>query len=219
MSNKLIFCAVLLAFGAQAQAQTAPTFADITNANAELKLQELHNKLDEAKAKASSANGSRSSDLPQAPKAPFPLPAPLAPSAPVSVSAPEPETTETGKVELVAIYGIGTRLQAEVQYKGRTLTVSANGSNSQVGPWHVESVTPYLVSLVRPGKKVKGKKAGEAQPVRDNIFFASDVSPLAPAEQLGANGSSNAGAMGFGSPFPGATSMRAPSPMPAGLMR
>jgi hypothetical protein len=177
MSNKTLALALLLSVNAVAFAQTAPTYADIRDAAMALKLQEYRSKLKAAQAKEAASGLPGVSAGEGAPALPPPLPAvqPPASSLPSTLPVPAPKKEEEEKIQLVAIYGVGDKLNAELLYNGSTHTVRAVGRNSKVGPWTVESVTPYHVALVKPGPK--GKKGEEGEPIHREIHLSSDSGP------------------------------------------
>lgn len=211
MSSKTVAAALLLAFVAPVFAQADPTFADIASANRELKYQELRNKISEAKAKASPASAATSNLAPQQP--PAPLPGPLVmPASRNPVPEPIAEPSASSKMQVVAIYGIGHKLSAEIQYNGSTHTVRT-GVASSVGDWTVEAITPYNVVLSKPGVKTK---KGESTPgVRQTLHLASE-----PATDPNAGSSGNSRRQGTGgpdfssmtSPFSGGSMPRMPVP-------
>lgn len=145
------------------------TFADIATANTELKLQEVRNKLSEAKAKES------------VPATPAGLPSPEVPSMPPALAPEHASKTpvEDEKVQLVALYGIGSRISAEIRYKGWTQTVVSGSSNVRIGPWLVESITQNQVNLVREVSKAKlrgkSKKLQEAVVERKELYYAAET--------------------------------------------
>lgn len=191
MSNKTLALAILLSFATLAQAQTAPapTFADIANAQAEVKMQELRNRLHEAKAKEMGGSLGMPGGVAMQPAAPQmvpslppPMPAPAASPVAEAASAKKEEKQEE-KIILVAIYGVGSKLSAEIQYNGVTHTVRAGGRNSQIGPWTVEAISPYHVALVKPAEvKKQGKKEIVTPAANKDIYLANEVAPE-PAEQ------------------------------------
>ena len=211
MSNKPLIAAWLLAFSVPAFAQTEPTFADIASANRELKYQELRNKLSEAKAKSAPASALPASALP--PQAPVPLPSPIAmPSGRASVPEPSVEQAAPSKPQLVAIYGIGNRLSAEIQYNGSTHTVRTGGDPS-LGDWTVETITPFTVVVTKPG--AKGKKGADTAPVRQTLHLASEPAADPTAGQNSASRRQTTGGMDFSSmasPFGGSGMPRMPVP-------
>jgi hypothetical protein len=194
MFNKSLVCAALVAVAVAAQAQTAPTLGEIGAANAELKLQELRNKLSEAKAKEPASG----------PLSPMPVAAPVLPP-------PEPGLGESlnDKVQVVALYGVGSRISAELRYRGWTQVVTPANLPARIGPWRIESITANQVSMVRVGdsadkavakrtgaSKKSLAKAAAAEPERQELYFASET----PDAQVPATNSRNPGYSPFGMP-------------------
>lgn len=205
MSSKTVAAALLLVFSAPVFAQAEVTFGDIASANRELKYQELRNKLSEAKAKNAPA-------LPAQAPAPALLPAPVAPLA-SRTALPEPVAeSAVSKMQLVAIYGVGRKLSAEIQYNGSTHTVRSGG-DATLGDWTVDAITPYSVVLSKPG--AKGKKGESTPAVHQALHIASEP---AADPNAGANASARrqgAGPMDFASmasPFGNASMPRMPVP-------
>lgn len=172
MSNKLIVAALLLAMGSSAWAETSPTFAEIAEIDAKVKKQELLNKLSEVLAKSHPAGAAPSLS------APVPaLPAPLPPSGARAAGAPilpgAPDVDLAADVRVMAVYGVGDNLFAEVQAAGVATTVSVRG-NRKIGPWTVTALTPYEMTLSRgEATPAKGKKKATA-PVTKVISIADN---------------------------------------------
>lgn len=79
-----------------------------------------------------------------------PASAPALPSAGASQAKERKAIAESDDLELVAAYGVGSKLQADVRYKGAIVTVAVK---QYVGAWQVESITPYKVVFVKKGGK------------------------------------------------------------------
>jgi len=149
MSNKILIAAAFALAQASAQAQQAPTtFDQIAALNEELKVQELRNKLAESKAKAKQAvtpSGATQS-----------LPPALLPAS-KAMDIPLPQMSASAMPEddlrLIAIYGVGKSLFADVSFNGTPLTVSAHTNANRLGVWKVREITAQGLTIVRTIKK------------------------------------------------------------------
>lgn len=154
MLNKKILVMALLAVSASSFA--GPTLGEIGNINSELKKQELQNKLDEARKKgASIGDGSSSGTIPLPP-------ATVSATAPAPVSVLAGAAMDSDELKLLAIYGVGKDLKAEVLYNGNTFTLSKDTPNIKLGSWSFSEVTPSRLILTKenanPKKGEKSKK-------------------------------------------------------------
>lgn len=167
MSNKLLLAFVAMTLTGSALA--GATISELSNLNSQLKLQELQNKLDEAKTKHTPAIPGPAGGLPPltpsaaTAAAPAVAPAPVAPLAGVA--------GETEDIRLMAIYGVGSDLKAEVLYNGNTFTLTQGAGNTRLGSWTVRSITPYRLILTKPAKRVKH---GHAQDTQKEVFLSSN---------------------------------------------
>lgn len=60
-------------------------------------------------------------------------------------------------IRLVAVYGMGNRLRAEIMYNGRMVIVS-KGASEQVGSWVLHDISPYKVTLAKAGATKESKR-------------------------------------------------------------
>lgn len=182
MSNKLIVAGLLLAMGSAAWAEASPTFAEITEIDAKVKKQELLNKLNEVIAKSRPAVAAGPGLSAPAPALPLPpVPSAQAPGVPAPAGAAgAPAVDMYADVRVMAVYGVGENLFAEVQTGGLATTVSVRG-NRKIGPWTVIGLTPYELTL-SSGESVpaKGKTKAKA-PVIKVISIADNSIASAPA--------------------------------------
>jgi hypothetical protein len=134
--------------------------------------------------------------------------------APQDQSAKVP--IDEDQIQLVALYGIGTRISAELRYKGWTQTVVSGSLNVRIGPWLIEEITPARVTLVRPAvpvSKAKSKKVG-ARPERLELYYASEApDPVVPPAGMSAR-PAGLGMISLGAPMmpPAPPGVRVPVP-------
>lgn len=173
MSNKSRLVAVLFAAGFSLQAAAGVTFGDINSVNSDLKLQELRNKLIEAKLKDPTLR-------------PAAAPAEEKSTKKTALRVLDAEAAPEEKIAVISIYGVGKQLSAEVRYNGLTQTVRPGTASAQLGPWAVESVTPYNVTLVKDGGtlKAKGRKSVAAPSVRRTIYLGDEAPAVEPKKDV-----------------------------------
>lgn len=204
MSNKLIIASIFMAWGSCAFA--GPTISEISSLNAELKMQDLQNKLDDARNKK---GGADASNLP-------PVPAVGAAGGPAvpAVSALAGASIESEDIKLVAIYGIGQDLKAEVLFNGNSFTVSKQNGNTKLGSWTVSDITPYRLVLSKTG--ARAKKGGKVKSTQREVFLSSSSSSAGDTKSLNLFASPSAGMpSGMNSPYVSPALPPVPSTPPA----
>lgn len=206
MSNKSRFVAVVIAAGFSLQASAGVTFGDINAVNSDLKLQELRNKLIEAKLKDPTLR-------------PAAAPAEEKSTKKSALRVLDPEPAPEEKIAVISIYGVGKQLSAEVRYNGLTQTVRPGSASAQLGPWAVESVTPYNVTLVKDGGtlKAKGRKSVAAPSVHRTIYLGDEAPAVEPKRDVQSFGQMMGNMMPAPAPatFQMEAPPRAPTPPPS----
>jgi hypothetical protein len=157
---------------------SSPTFGQIADLNAQWQYQEVLNKLNEARAKGTTAPKSAAAEA-SPPPIVGTLPKPVAAGLAVRLPgfAPLPVRED---VHVSAVYGMGENLYADVRYGDLSTTVSVLG-NSRLGPWTVVKLTPDELTLRQETVVGKGKKRKVTKTSRV-IAISSVNSPASSAE-------------------------------------
>jgi len=202
MLNKIIAITCLAFCATSAYAET--TLEDIRKLNADLKLQEIQAKISDLQDK----NNTEGKSLGSASTGSMPAignnhSQGILAGASVSESTAEPE-----EIKLIAIYGVGTDLKAEVLYNGNSFTLSKLGGNNLLGSWTVSDITPYKLFLTKPTDSHKKGKNADAH---KEVFLASSSTTTGDTKNLNLFASP-----GTASGFPGsANGLPLPPTIPA----
>ncbi|MBC8737284.1 hypothetical protein F6X40_10735 [Paraburkholderia sp. UCT31] len=147
--------------------------ADIANANARLKMQQLENKISDERNKANGAVSQPGASQGSAAAGGLPpLPAATAPTAHVD-----------DDIEVSGIYGLGNDLSAEVIFNGNYVPISRRSSMA-VGDWTVTEITPVKVSFTKKVKVGKGKGAHYAVTTKEVFLSAGTIGSSADAQKF-----------------------------------